>query len=68
MEIRFKGKRSDADYLSTEHPDKFREMCNVEAGRLYLIDTLIEHEALAYGDDVYQFFIVLHPSELENVC
>jgi len=39
----------------------------VEAGRLYLIDTAITHDALAYNDNVYQFFIALNINSLETV-
>lgn len=32
---------------------------NVEAGRLYIIDTHVIHDAAAIGDNVFQFFIAL---------
>jgi hypothetical protein len=38
---------------------------NIEQGRLYLHDSIKPHEALAFTDDVYQFFIALNPRALE---
>ena len=32
---------------------------NIIAGKLYLHDSLRPHEALAFDDNVYQFFIAL---------
>jgi len=39
----------------------------VEAGRLYVIDTHIIHDALATGDNVYQFFIALSVDSLPKL-
>jgi len=36
----------------------------VEAGRLYVMDTHVIHDALALGDNVYQFFIALSVDSL----
>lgn len=38
---------------------------NIEAGRLYLHDSIKPHEALSYKDDVYQFFICMKISALK---
>ena len=40
---------------------------NIEAGRLYLHDSIKPHEALAYQDDVYQFFIAMDSKCLEKI-
>jgi hypothetical protein len=41
---------------------------NVEAGRLYLIDTCMIHDATASSDNVYQFFIALNIESLVTVA
>lgn len=38
---------------------KGKEETNIESGRIYLHDSLKEHEAIAYKDNVHQFFIAL---------
>lgn len=48
MVIRFEGTNYDEE---------------IEAGRLYLIDTTLKHEGLAYKDDVYQLFFAFDPNE-----
>ena len=35
----------------------------IEPGRLYLIDTVLRHEGLAYIDNVYQLFFAFKPNE-----
>jgi hypothetical protein len=40
---------------------------DIEAGRLYLIDTRIVHDAISYTDDVYQLFLSVLPSSLEII-
>lgn len=45
--------------LRYEENGKMIEEKNIEAGRLYLHDSLIPHEALSFRDNVYQFFICL---------
>ena len=40
---------------------------NVEAGRLYLIDTAITHDAHAHSDKVYQFFIALNSNSYDTI-
>ena len=37
---------------------------NIESGRIYLIDTSVVHDARAFGDDVYQFFLSVLPSSI----
>ena len=41
---------------------------NVEAGRLYLIDTCMIHDATASADNVYQFFIALNIESLVTIA
>jgi len=50
---------SDSMILRYKKGDKMVEENNIESGRIYLHDSIIEHEALAFRDDVYQFFIAL---------
>jgi hypothetical protein len=40
-----------------------KEQMDVEAGRLYLHDSITKHEGLAYRDNVYQFFLAFEPNE-----
>jgi len=40
----------------------------IEAGRLYVIDTSIIHGAKSYYDDIgYQFFIAIHTDGIEDL-
>jgi hypothetical protein len=58
MILRFdkNNKRSNSIHFSDFDLTPFE---NIEAGRLYIIDTNIIHDAAATGDNVYQFFIAL---------
>ena len=40
---------------------------NIEPGRLYLHDSIRPHEALAYDDNVYQFFIALNLNSINTL-
>jgi len=40
------------------------EETGIEAGRLYIHDSYVIHDAHATGDDVYQFFIALSPESM----
>lgn len=37
---------------------------NIEKGRIYIIDTSIVHDAISYGDDIYQLFLGVLPSSI----
>ena len=45
----------------------FKAEENIEPGRLYLINTLKWHDAFAFKDDVYQFFIALNVDSYDNI-
>ena len=47
------------------HTGQMVEEMAIEPGRLYLHDSVKPHEALAYRDGVYQFFIALNPECLK---
>ena len=40
-----------------------KEETDIEPGRLYLHDSITPHEAVAYTDNVHQFFIAFEPNE-----
>ena len=40
-----------------------KEETDIEPGRLYLHDSITPHEAVAYRDNAYQFFIAFEPNE-----
>ena len=40
---------------------------NIEAGRLYLINTLKWHDAFAFGENVHQFFIALNIDSYDHI-
>lgn len=54
------------DVSKTEY--ELEEVKDVEAGRLYLIDTCIIHDATASADNVYQFFIALNVESLLSIA
>jgi|TARA_B110000908_G_scaffold74816_1_gene90156 hypothetical protein len=39
----------------------------IEAGRMYLIDTAIAHDAHSHGDNVHQFFLALNVNSIATV-
>lgn len=45
---------------------------NIEAGRIYVIDTSMVHDAVSHADNVYQFFLSVKPSAInilkEHIC
>ena len=61
MKIRYKvGGKGFVENKLTGDFEKYEEEKNIEAGRLYLHDSLKWHDAFAFDDDVYQFFIALN--------
>ena len=40
---------------------------NIEAGRLYLHDSSIWHDAMSFEDNTYQFFIALSPNAFQTL-
>ena len=60
------GKRcSPPDVPSTDYT--LEPSAQIEAGRLYVMDTHVIHDALALGDNVYQFFIALSVDSLPTL-
>jgi hypothetical protein len=58
---------TDSENLDIRFANKFGELIkvdNIEAGRIYIIDTSIVHDAASRGDDVYQFFLSVLPSSI----
>lgn len=51
--------------LRYKEKDEFVKCENVEAGRLYLIETSTVHDATCIGDEVFQFFIALQVSAID---
>lgn len=47
--------------------ENYVEERNIEDGRIYLHDSIKWHDAFAYGDDVYQFFISLDVSSYDTL-
>ena len=61
MKIRYKV--SGEGFVENKLTNKFENYIpekNIEAGRLYLHDSLKWHDAFAFDDEVYQFFIALN--------
>ena len=61
MKIRYKV--SGEGFVENKLTHKFENYIpekNIEAGRLYLHDSLKWHDAFAFDDEVYQFFIALN--------
>ena len=52
--------KPDGMTLRYEENGKMIEELNIEKGRLYLHDSIKMHEALAYKDEVYHFFIAVN--------
>jgi len=66
MYLRYKGEDTTSGFCMWNDITKEDEVYNeapieIEAGRLYLHDSMIWHDALAFEDNVYQFFISIHP-------
>jgi len=58
---------TDPDYIDVRYANSQGELVKVkdiEAGRLYIIDTSIVHDAISYSDEVYQFFLSTLPSAI----
>lgn len=69
MYLRFKSDDNTDGFCNWNETTKQHEIYkaeeNIEAGRLYIIDTLKWHDALAFEDDVHQFFIALNVDSYE---
>jgi len=62
MQFRFDKDRKYASPDIVDDSDfELVEETGIEAGRLYIADTYVIHDAHATGDNVYQFFIALSP-------
>lgn len=52
--------------------ERLTKFPDIEAGRIYIIDTSIVHDAVSYTNDVYQFFLSVRPSAInilkEHLC
>lgn len=68
MKLRYKvkGENGVVENKLTGDFEKYEEIKNVEPGRLYLHDSLQWHDAFAFEDEVYQFFIALNIDSYET--
>tara|TARA_Y100000004_G_scaffold193475_1_gene256107 strand:+ start:465 stop:1517 length:1053 start_codon:yes stop_codon:yes gene_type:complete len=61
MKLRYKvGDNGYVENKLTNKFEKYAPVQDVQAGRLYLHDSLKWHDAFAFDDNVYQFFIALN--------
>ena len=69
MKLRYKvkGEKGVVENKLTGDFEKYEEIKNVEPGRLYLHDSLQWHDAFAFEDEVYQFFIALSVDSHDNI-
>lgn len=69
MKLRYKvkGEKGVVENKLTGDFEKYEEIKNVEPGRLYLHDSLQWHDAFAFEDEVYQFFIALNIDSYETL-
>lgn len=68
MKLRYK-KDGISNILNkvTDEWECYEPVKNVEAGRLYLHDSIHWHDAFAHDDEVYQFFISLNLDSYETI-
>ena len=68
MKLRYKvGGEGLVENKITGKFEKYEEVKNIEPGRLYLHDSLKWHDAFAFDDDVYQFFIALNIDSFKTI-
>ena len=71
MYLRFKSDDTTDGFCNWNETTQEHEIYvaeeNVEPGRLYLINTLKWHDAFAYQDNVFQFFIALNVDSYEHI-
>jgi len=68
MQFRFDKRRQSCHTRQIENYDyELVAEENVEAGRLYLVDSFVIHDAFATDDDVYQFFIALTVNSIDEI-
>ena len=69
IKLRYKTGDGNPNILNkvTDKWQCYKPIENVEAGRLYLHDSIHWHDAFAYDDDVYQFFISLNIDSYETI-
>ena len=71
MYLRFKSEDTTDGFCNWNETNQEHEIYvaeeNIEAGRLYLINTLKWHDAFAYQDNVFQFFIALNVDSYEHI-
>tara|TARA_R100000152_G_C6775641_1_gene204185 strand:+ start:629 stop:1711 length:1083 start_codon:yes stop_codon:yes gene_type:complete len=63
VKIRYKKENSSKKNFYNSHFEKweyYEPIENVEAGRLYLHDSSVWHDAYSMGEDTFQFFIALN--------
>ena len=68
MKLRYKtGGEANVLNKVTDKWEYYEPVENIEAGRLYLHDSIRWHDAFAYDDEVYQFFISLNIDAYEII-
>jgi len=69
MKLRYKvkGEKGVVENKLTGDFEKYEERKNIEPGRLYLHDSLKWHDAFAFEDNVYHFFIALNVESYETI-
>lgn len=69
--VRFKADNTDDGFCMwndiTKKHEIYKAEERIEPGRLYIINTLKWHDALAFKDDVYHFFIALNVDSYETL-
>ena len=69
IKLRYKTGKGKPNILNkvTDKWECYEPVKNIEAGRLYLHDSIHWHDAFAYDDNVYQFFISLNIDAYEII-
>jgi hypothetical protein len=58
---------TDPNSIEVRYADRTGQLVkvqNIEAGRIYIIDTSVVHDAVSYNDNAYQFFLSVLPSAI----
>ena len=72
MYLRFRAEDDNTDGFcmwneTNQEHEIYKAEENIEAGRLYLMNTLKWHDAFAFNDNVHQFFIALNIDSYEHI-
>ena len=68
MKLRYKSKgKPNVWNPIKKESERYEEIKDVEPGRLYLHDSSVWHDAFAFNDNVYQFFIALTPNAFQTL-